>query len=349
MASFTDSVVHTDQVSRPNAMQRAIDLTYRERYPGIEILLRESGHEIRYPEEATIPAPLAGWPPTKGVLVRDGLYYLWSYARTPTGDVTVTVPLTSEFLGDLVPNLGRVDVGEAPSNPRGMAAEARRIAAGRPLPRAKSRFDPDVLWLATLPTDDWSHPGKAGEGLFIAVQSRFSAVLGAVFNRKADLAQSTLQNLLILDVVVFVAVEIISLLIGLGMTRTITGAVHRLYEGTQRVIAGDFTHRIEVTGHDQLAELSHSFNRMTENMERLLVVAKEKERLESEIEIARDVQDQLFPRDVPRLSTLRLTAVCQPARLVSGDYYDYEAVGENQVALAIADVAGNEESQRRRC
>jgi sigma-B regulation protein RsbU (phosphoserine phosphatase) len=79
---------------------------------------------------------------------------------------------------------------------------------------------------------------------------------------------------------------------------------------------------------------------MTENMERLLLVAKEKERLESEIEIARDVQDQLFPREVPQLGTLRLTGVCQPARLVSGDYYDYETVGENQVAVAIADVAG---------
>ena len=89
------------------------------------------------------------------------------------------------------------------------------------------------------------------------------------------------------------------------MTRTITGAVHRLYEGTQSVIEGDFSHRIEVTGKDQLAELSHSFNRMTENLEQLLVVAKEKERLQSEIEIAREVQNQLYPRVVPQTRTLR--------------------------------------------
>ena len=69
--------------------------------------------------------------------------------------------------------------------------------------------------------------------------------------------------------------------------------------GTQRVIAGDFSHRIEVTGKDQLAELGRSFNRMTEHLEQLLVVAKEKERLESEIEIAREVQSQLFPRESP--------------------------------------------------
>ena len=69
------------------------------------------------------------------------------------------------------------------------------------------------------------------------------------------------------------------------------------------------------------------------------MVAKEKELLESEIEIAREVQSQLFPREIPEMRTLRVKAVCQPARLVSGDYYDYEMVGGTQVALAIADVA----------
>ena len=40
------------------------------------------------------------------------------------------------------------------------------------------------------------------------------------------------------------------------------------------------------------------------------------------------------------MRTLRIKAVCQPARLVSGDYYDFECVRDTQVALAIADVAG---------
>jgi sigma-B regulation protein RsbU (phosphoserine phosphatase) len=72
----------------------------------------------------------------------------------------------------------------------------------------------------------------------------------------------------------------------------------------------------------------------------LLVVAKEKERLQSEIEIAREVQSQLYPRVVPQTRQLRLTAICQPARMVSGDYYDYEMVRDSQIALAIGDVAG---------
>jgi len=87
--------------------------------------------------------------------------------------------------------------------------------------------------------------------------------------------------------VLFLIFELISLVIGVSMTRTITAAVHGLYEGTDRVMRGEFAHRIEVSGNDQLAELSRSFNRMTENLQRLLSVEKEKERLQSEIEIAR--------------------------------------------------------------
>lgn len=342
LSSIAESVRLTDPESRPSVMQRTVDLFYRERYPGIEILLREAGgREIRYPEGALPPAPLPGWDATNGVLARGGLFYLWSYAKTSTGDITITAPLTRAFLASLVPNLGVVDVGATPAGPFAtLVQEATGIGATGSLPPAVNRFDLNVAWLATLPSADWDHPGKATLGFYISVRSRVSAVLGAVFNRSADVAQGALQFLLLAGAIVFIVAEIVSWIVGIRMTRTITGAVHRLYEGTQRVIEKDFSHRIEVQGNDQLAELGHSFNRMTENVERLLVVAKEKERLQSEIEIAREVQNQLFPHEVPVLRTLHVQAFCQPARLVSGDYYDYETVGEGQVALAIADVAG---------
>src|SRR6185295_16697719 len=127
---------------------------------------------------------------------------------------------------------------------------------------------------------------------------------------------------------------------GVSLTRTITRAVHNLYEGTERVKVADFSHRIEVQGNDQLAELGRSFNRMTENLERLILVEKEQERLKSEIEIAREVQGQLFPRSAPAMKTLELAGVCHPARMVSGDYYDFVLAPDSTVAVAIGDVAG---------
>jgi sigma-B regulation protein RsbU (phosphoserine phosphatase) len=140
--------------------------------------------------------------------------------------------------------------------------------------------------------------------------------------------------------VILVLVEGVSLWAGVKLTRSITGAVHELYEGTQHVREGDFTYRIPVKGQDQIGELSSSFNTMTENLGRLIVVAKEKERLESELAIAREVQNQLFPKDVPFTKSLELKGVCNPARMVSGDYYDFMSLPQGDLAFAIGDVAG---------
>jgi sigma-B regulation protein RsbU (phosphoserine phosphatase) len=177
----------------------------------------------------------------------------------------------------------------------------------------------------------------------LVVQSRMSAVLGIIFEHRPGqrfTLDDKLQAVFIAIIALFLFIEIASLRAGVKLTRSITGSVNELYHGTQRVKEGDFSYRIPVKGNDQLAELGASFNTMTENLGSLIVVAKEKERLQSELEIAREVQNQLFPRDVPSSKTLELKGVCMPARVVSGDYYDFMAMPGSELAFAIGDVAG---------
>ncbi|MGH9646846.1 MAG: PP2C family protein-serine/threonine phosphatase, partial [Bryobacteraceae bacterium] len=280
----------------------------------------------------TLPVPAGGFP-MRGVLQREGKFYLFSTVQTPHGAVIVTFPLTREYLAGLVPMLGLVGIDERSETP------SRTAGAVPALPPAANPFDTEVVWFATVPAIDWDTPGRTTD-LYLTVLTRVSAVLSQVFSRKANIAQDILEVFLIAGLVVFILVEAICWVIGITMTRNITGAVHHLSEGTQRIMQGDFSHRIEVRGKDQLAELGVSFNRMTENLAHLLTVAKEKERLQSEIEIAREVQNQLYPRVAPQTKSLRLAAVCRPALTVSGDYYDYECVRDSYVALAVGDVAG---------
>src|SRR5262249_4570726 len=91
---------------------------------------------------------------------------------------------------------------------------------------------------------------------------------------------------------------------------------------------------------DQLGELAGSFNTMTGQIQNLIAEVKEKERLENELAIARDVQSRLFPKELPALPMLEVWGGCQPARTVSGDYYDYVTLSGNRVALAIGDISG---------
>jgi len=86
----------------------------------------------------------------------------------------------------------------------------------------------------------------------------------------------------------------VALIIGTRMTRTVTGAVAQLYDATKNVDRGDFGHRIPVKSADQLAQLSLSFNSMTESIEKLILEQKEKQRLEGELAIAQEVQGATF-------------------------------------------------------
>ena len=143
----------------------------------------------------------------------------------------------------------------------------------------------------------WDAPTTKQESLLV-VTTRTSARAGHRVRREVRFGQAAV--LIFVGVaILFLLFEIGSLIVGVSLTRTITGAVHNLYEGTQKVSHGDFSHRIAVEGNDQLAELGTSFNQMTANLERLIVVEKEKERLQSELEIAREVQMQLFPKENP--------------------------------------------------
>lgn len=125
------------------------------------------------------------------------------------------------------------------------------------------------------------------------------------------------------------------------LTRTITGTVHYLYEGTRRVEAGDLQHEIQAVGSDQLGDLAHSFNRMIHSIRDLLRVSAEKERLDQEMKIATQVQARLFPRALPQTKLLDFApGVCLPARQVSGDYYDFLDIAPGLTGVVIADVCG---------
>ncbi len=66
----------------------------------------------------------------------------------------------------------------------------------------------------------------------------------------------------------------------------------------------------------------------------------ERERLSRELDIARDMQNRLLPRDLPKMQGLAIAASSIPAYEVGGDYYDFLKLDEERLAFIIADVSG---------
>jgi len=151
---------------------------------------------------------------------------------------------------------------------------------------------------------------------------------------------STLVLILEAVAVVFLLLEIAALAVGIMLTRTITSSVAGLYDATLHVRRGDFTHRIQVRQRDQLGALGESFNEMTGSISELIEEQRQKQRLEHEVSIAHEVQQQLFPSVFPSVPGLELAAICRPARVVSGDYYDFIQLDSARVGIAVADISG---------
>jgi sigma-B regulation protein RsbU (phosphoserine phosphatase) len=151
---------------------------------------------------------------------------------------------------------------------------------------------------------------------------------------------SVFEVLLVLLAGLFLVIQGAAVVLGGVLVRSITAAVHELFVGTERLRQGDFAHRIHVESRDQLGDLADSFNRMSESIEHLLLVQREKQRLDDELRIARDIQQSLLPVAPPSMAGLDIAGLCEPAREVGGDYYDFFRLGPKHLGVLVADVAG---------
>jgi sigma-B regulation protein RsbU (phosphoserine phosphatase) len=200
-----------------------------------------------------------------------------------------------------------------------------------------NRLDPTIQFFTLFDTLDWK-TGKP-HACAIGVVTRPSLLYGVLFSTLGDKA-NILKYFLLVIALLFGLFELIALFIGIRLSRSMTRAVAELYNATEHVNRGDLTHRIRVRGSDQLAVLQQSFNSMSESLVKLLAEQKRMQRIENELAIAYEVQEVLFPHTLPELASLDVYGVCRPARLVSGDYYDFISLGRDRLVLAVGDISG---------
>jgi sigma-B regulation protein RsbU (phosphoserine phosphatase) len=274
-----------------------------------------------------------------GVVREDGKLSLRSATSLQARNARITVVSTRPFdqsvLRSLATNLGELTLFPEIETSNGFPTPTFTVGT---VPEPTRALDRQVSFAAAISVADWRTETPA-EPAAIRVQTRLSKVYDHLSLASAFFAPA-IQLRLIALVISFAIIEIIALLIGSRLTRSITGAVGQLYEATVHVNRGDFSHRVPTRSNDQIAALAGSFNLMTASIEKLILEQKEKQRLQNEISIAQEVQAQLFPRHIKQLPSLEVYGFCRPARSVSGDYYDFLPLGSERLVLAVGDVSG---------
>ena len=275
-----------------------------------------------------------------------------------TNVVSLSVPLGIELLERLAPQLGVIQLSilqpiagdDSASGKNGFTFTSKgrlfriveRVSTvQRNLPEPSGWWDWEITGVSSLEGLALEEEGtrQISVPVLASYSARPSQLSRHLFSSLGDLSDVFFEILLGIGVL-FLIIEAGALYVGVRMTQSITGSVADLYRATEHVKTGDFSYRIHVERKDQLGELGNSFNAMTLSVASAIEDQRRRERLENELTIAREVQTQLFPRELPRLPGLELAALCRAARTVSGDYYDFIPLGKTELGIIVADIAG---------
>jgi len=255
----------------PNVIVEVVDTSGRE-------IVGVVGHGA-LADTVTQSHDLSGWP---------GLSYMLSGGATAI-DLVASAPQPAIFTGQPVRNaagglIGAILVGDY--------LDDRAGAIRASLPYANITFyDVNGQVLATslsIPPSQWSTLAldggtrnrvsptsvvelsrtAGGPGTEIispwTVRTTNFGYVGTVGSTAGLLADT--NQLRIILVTLFLAGVLFTLAIGIWLARRITRPVHRLVEATRLVSAGDLDHQTPVTTHDEIGELTDSFNQMTRSL-----------------------------------------------------------------------------------
>lgn len=170
--------------------------------------------------------------------------------------------------------------------------------------------------------------------------------LAALFPRKVIMAKlfTFTKFKIILGLIGTLGLIVLSLLI----SRSISHPIQALDQAALQIASGKLDTEIPVIpGQDEVAHLGASFQAMKRDLilhiEELKTTTAERERIESDLRIARQIQLDLLPKSqefTGPCSCFELSAFLEPAREVGGDFYDYFQFGDNLVYIALGDASG---------
>lgn len=154
----------------------------------------------------------------------------------------------------------------------------------------------------------------------------------------AQLAFARLGEWLLTAAFVFLWYVAASLVLGL-FSSTSGIAIFLFYSAnyliaTALVVVRDRLQRRELAGRHALEHKNQQLAEMNQQLSRIT------ERLQSELVLAREIQQSLLPPSSPPWPYLDVACYSQPAREVGGDFYSYHTDDTGRVALAVGDVSG---------
>jgi sigma-B regulation protein RsbU (phosphoserine phosphatase) len=127
---------------------------------------------------------------------------------------------------------------------------------------------------------------------------------------------------------------------GAQINKIILQKFSMLKVGIQQISKGNLDYKFNMEGEDEFVELAGHFNVMSLRLKDTIAQVREKDRLDHELKIARQVQLSLLPTVLPDIKGYKIAASIKTANEIGGDFYDIVPVGKNKYLFTIGDVSG---------
>jgi sigma-B regulation protein RsbU (phosphoserine phosphatase) len=148
-------------------------------------------------------------------------------------------------------------------------------------------------------------------------------------------------------VISILLVVILAVILSLRFSTTISKPISLLTEEAGEIGKGNLDHTITLMTGDELEELAHAFNIMTDELKLYIKdfekVTADKERIATELSVATHIQASMLPHIFPPYPDRKefdLFGSMEPAKEVGGDFYDFFLADDKTLAVVIADVSG---------
>jgi sigma-B regulation protein RsbU (phosphoserine phosphatase) len=222
------------------------------------------------------------------------------------------------------------------------------FTVGAPFPRVATSDDiwERGMFLARnfLPVGNWLDV-FGGSTRVGAAQLRLSTTLRGLYqsltgNTMVLTSQLFAVIILVGIALLFIIVELSAVRTGRSIVKGIVNDVKNLTVAARKFGEGDLSHRVELSGRDEMGQLAATFNSMAENIEQHQEVLLEKERLEADLAVAREIQQRMLPQSSPTIPGLDVAGLSIPSKEVGGDLFYFLPVSAGRLGLTIGDVSG---------
>ena len=173
-------------------------------------------------------------------------------------------------------------------------------------------------------------------------KNQITKVLGSVhLGISKESIEKTIASQLRHVAIVSATVLGIAIIVVFIIVRVLVQPILEVSAAAKKVGEGDLSVELNVPSNDEVGRLVGHFNTMVANLAKAESVSKEKNRMESELNVANRIQDGLLPHKPPDRPDLDVAFVCEPAKELGGDFFDwFEVENGKKIGFVIADVSG---------